>query len=190
MRIITGSARGINLKTLEGDDTRPTPERVKEAVFSSIQFDIARKTMLDLFAGSGQMGLEALSRGAEKVTFVDASRDAVNIVTENAKKAKLYQHSNVLCMDWRSYITAAGGRSRFDYIYLDPPYALRLLPEVLISLYDSDMIADNGTVICEDERPLTVEENVMLAARYETIKSVKYGRVHITYLKPKTGEEE
>ena len=114
MRIITGSARGINLKTLEGEDTRPTPERVKEAVFSSIQFDIAGKTVLDLFAGSGQMGLEALSRGAEKATLVDASRDAANIITENAKKAKLYPKTNVLCMDWKAYIRAAGGRSSFD----------------------------------------------------------------------------
>lgn len=188
MRIITGSARGITLKTLEGDNTRPTPERVKEAVFSSIQFDIEGKTMLDLFAGSGQMGLEALSRGAEKVTFADASRDAINIVTENAKKAKLYQRANVLCMDWQSYIKAAGGRNRFDYIYLDPPYALGILPEVLTAIYDADMADEASLVICESEKPLKTAENVMLAARYDEIKSVKYGRVYITYLKPKAGE--
>lgn len=188
MRIITGSARGINLKTLEGEDTRPTPERVKEAVFSYIQFDIAGKTVLDLFAGSGQMGLEALSRGAEKATLVDASRDAANIITENAKKTKLYPKTNVLCMDWKAYIRAAGGRSSFDYIYLDPPYAMRLLPEILAALCDADMINTGGMVICEDEKPLDIEENVMLAARYEKVKGVKYGRVHITYLKPKAGE--
>lgn len=188
MRIITGSARGIALKTLEGDNTRPTPERVKEAVFSSIQFDIEGKTMLDLFAGSGQMGLEALSRGAEKVTFADASRDAIGIVTENAKKTKLYQRANVLCMDWQSYIKAAGGRNRFDYIYLDPPYALGILPDVLTAIYDAAMADENSLVICESEKPLKTAENVMLAARYDEIKSVKYGRVYITYLKPKAGE--
>lgn len=91
-------------------------------------------------------------------------------------------------MDWKAYIRAAGGRSSFDYIYLDPPYAMRLLPEILAALYDADMINEDGTVICEDEKPLDIEENVMLAARYEKVKSVKYGRVHITYLKPKAGE--
>ena len=102
MRIITGTARGTRLSSPEGEEiTRPTAEKVKEAVFSSIQFDIEGREVLDLFAGSGQMGLEALSRGAEKCTFVDNSREAIKFVTENAQKTKLYKKSNVLCMDLR-----------------------------------------------------------------------------------------
>ncbi|MBR6745380.1 MAG: RsmD family RNA methyltransferase, partial [Clostridia bacterium] len=114
MRIITGTARGAVLNTLEGEATRPTPAKVKEALFSSIQFDIEGRRVLDLFAGSGQLGLEALSRGAEKATFVDGAREATAIITANAQKTHLYKQSNVLCMDWKQYIKSAKGRSRFD----------------------------------------------------------------------------
>ena len=90
MKIITGTAKGMNIETLEGEATRPTSQRVKEAIFSMIQFEIENTCVLDLFAGSGQMGLESLSRGAKKATFCDASRDAVDIVIKNAKKTKLF----------------------------------------------------------------------------------------------------
>ena len=95
MKIITGIARGMNLETLEGDATRPTSQRVKEAVFSMIQFDIEGASVLDLFAGSGQLGLEALSRGAKKATFSDSSRDAVDIVMRNAKKSRLFDKCRI-----------------------------------------------------------------------------------------------
>ena len=104
MRIITGTARGMALTTLDGEATRPTLAKVKEALFSAIQFDIEGRRVLDLFAGSGQLGLEALSRGAEKATFVDSSKEATTIITQNAQKTHLYQKSNVLCMDWKQYI--------------------------------------------------------------------------------------
>ena len=90
MRIITGSAKGTRLETLDGEMTRPTSERVKEAIFSMIQFDVEGKRILDLFGGSGQLGLEALSRGADIATFVDSSRDAAELIKRNAQKAKLF----------------------------------------------------------------------------------------------------
>ena len=188
MRIITGRARGTKLETLEGLNTRPTSERAKEAIFSMIQFDIADANVLDLFAGSGQLGLEALSRGAQKATFVDGTREATAIITANAQKTHLYQKSNVLCMDWKQYIKSAKGRNQFDIVFLDPPYALRLLPKVTAELYDADMLADGALVICEDEEG-GLAEDVMVRARFDLVKETRYGRVYITILTPKTEEE-
>ena len=189
MRIITGTARGAVLNTLEGETTRPTPAKVKEALFSAIQFDIEGRKVLDLFAGSGQLGLEALSRGAEKATFVDGAREATAIITANAQKTHLYKQSNVLCMDWKQYIQSAKGRSRFDLVFLDPPYALRLLPKVTATLYDADMLSEGALVICEDEEG-GLADDVMVQARFDLVKASRYGRVHITILTPKTEEEE
>ena len=126
MRIITGSARGTRLETPEGLDTRPTAERVKEALFSMIQFEIDGKRVLDLFGGSGQLGLEALSRGAWKATFVDASKEAVETIKTNAKKTKLFDRCVILNTDYKAFIRGAAGKERFDIIFLDPPYASEL----------------------------------------------------------------
>lgn len=188
MRIVTGSARGTNLQTLEGDMTRPTPAAVKEAIFSSIQFDLEGRNMLDLFAGSGQMGLEALSRGAAKATFVDSNRDAVNIITENAKKTRLYQKSNVLCMDWEQYIKSASGRNLFDIVFLDPPYASELVPKVVCALFDAELVNENSIVICESGSAIDVEDT-MIKSRYNVKKEVRYGRVFVTYLIPRSENE-
>ncbi len=189
MRIVTGSARGITLQTLEGEATRPTPAVVKEAVFSSIQFELEGRTMLDLFAGSGQMGLEALSRGAEKATLVDGSKEAVSIIMANAKKTKLYPKTNVLCMDWEQYIKSAGGRNAFDIIFLDPPYGAGILPRVLCALFDADMVKETSTIICESGEKLDMDDP-MLAERYDVKKEARYGRVFVTYLTPKTAESD
>ena len=112
MRIITGSARGTRLETPEGLDTRPTAERVKEALFSMIQFEIDGKRVLDLFGGSGQLGLEALSRGAWKATFVDASKEAVETIKTNAKKTKLFDRCVILNTDYKAFIRGAAGKER------------------------------------------------------------------------------
>lgn len=188
MRIVTGLARGITLQTLEGDATRPTPAVVKEAVFSSIQFDLEGRTMLDLFAGSGQMGLEALSRGAEKATLVDGNRDAVNVIMANAKKTKLYPKTNILCMDWEQYIKSAANRNAFDIIFLDPPYAEELLPKVLSALFDANMVKESSIVICESGSKLDTED-VMIKERYDVKKEARYGRVYVTYFTPKKDDE-
>ena len=190
MRIITGTARGTRLLAPEGEDvTRPTIEKAKEAIFSSIQFDIEGRDALDLFAGSGQLGLEALSRGAAKCTFVDSSREAIRFVTENAQRTKLYQKSNVLCMDYAQYIKTAAGRSRFDLVFLDPPYSARLLPKALVGLYDADMLKSTSIIVCEDEGDdITKDEEV--TKRFSVTKQARYGRVYIFYLAVRGKDDE
>ena len=121
MRIITGTARGTRLQTLDGDATRPTAERVKEAIFSMIQFDLTDATVLDLFAGSGQLGLEALSRGAEKAHLIDKSADAVAIIKANAQKTHLWERCRLVLSDYAEYLRVSKGKQKFDFVFLDPP---------------------------------------------------------------------
>jgi len=128
MRVITGSARGTKLASLEGEATRPTSDKVKEALFSMIQFDIEGRSVLDLFGGSGQLAIEALSRGAERATIIDQSRDAVNIIIENAKKTHLFEKCRVSAADYSSFIRGASGRETYDIVFLDPPYDGGFLP--------------------------------------------------------------
>ena len=213
MRIITGTARGIKLTTLEGDTTRPTAERVKEAVFSMIQFEIEGRTVLDLFAGSGQLALEALSRGAAKATIIDASREAMNVIMENAKKTRLFDRCRISCADYASFIRGAQGREKYDIVFLDPPYGAGLMPEALRKLAQGDLYAPGAVIVCEtdngtDARPsrrnrseeeIEARENEAilrdvfggdeaLAARYTVQKSVSYGRARITLLRPAVSE--
>ena len=135
MRIITGSARGANLFTLAGEATRPTAQRTKEAIFSMIQFDIEGRKVLDLFAGSGQLSLEALSRGAAEAVLCDSSREAVNIIRRNAEKTRLADKCKINVTDANAFIGRLGSE-KFDIVFLDPPYALKLIPGVLNRLLE------------------------------------------------------
>lgn len=182
MRIITGSARGIKLETLEGLETRPTPERVKESVFSMLQFELENRRVLDLFAGSGQMGLEALSRGALGCTFVEKSLDAMEIVKKNARKTKLWDKCKIVNVDYKDFLRSSRTREKFDIVFLDPPYSQKIIPEILESLVKFDMLNNNAKVICESEDDIAYECNGL-----ETVKHSKYGRVFITVLS-KRGE--
>lgn len=184
MRIITGSARGTRLETLDGIETRPTAERVKEALFSMIQFDIEGRRVLDLFAGSGQLGLEALSRGAEISTFVDQNNAASDIVKLNAKKTKLFDRCRILTTDWKSYIKGNSGREKFGIVFIDPPYASNIAVEAINMLVEGDMIADHGLVVCETSSAVPVECDGLVI-----IKHNRYGKTYIT-LYTKLPEEE
>ena len=184
MRIITGSARGIKLDTLEGLDTRPTAERVKESVFSMLQFEIENRKVLDLFAGSGQLGLEALSRGALSCTFVEKSVDAMDIVKKNAKKTKLIDKAKILNVDYKEFLRGAKTREKFDIVFLDPPYSQKIIPEILESLVKLDVLNTNAKVICESEDDIEYSVDGL-----ETIKHNKYGRVYITVLCKNDTEE-
>ena len=148
MRIITGIARGTHLATLESDATRPTADKVKEAIFSMIQFEIEGRRILDLFGGSGQLALEALSRGAERATITDSSRDAVNVIIENAKHAKLYDKCRISNISFESFL---GRRTdeKYDIVFLDPPYGTPMLHDALRLIADGDLLADGALVICE-----------------------------------------
>ena len=145
MRVITGSARGRKLDTLNGEDvTRPTTESVKEALFSMIQFELEDKKVLDLFAGSGQLGIEALSRGARHCTFVENNRDAVRVVEGNVSKCKLEDKSNIVFADAGSYLLR---KENFDIAFLDPPYNKGLIERCLPSLLK--LMSNDVIVVCE-----------------------------------------
>lgn len=180
MRIITGTAKGIKLATLEGHATRPTSERTKEAVFSMIQFDIEGRDVLDLFAGSGQMGLEALSRGAKSAVFVDKSSAALDIVRQNAKKTKLEELCRVYCGDYKNYLKSAQGS--FDIIFIDPPYAEREVPKALSALIEHGRLKKTSIIVCE-----SAEEDIFdgcddLREIFEIARKAKYGAAYITLL--------
>lgn len=173
LRIVTGTAKGKAIKTLEGDATRPTSERIKQAIFSSIQFDIEERRVLDLFAGSGQLGLEALSRGAASVSFIDASRDAMEIVKENARKCGFFEASKYLVSDYRNYIRKASGRDRFDLVFIDPPYSLECAADAAIRLRDCGMLADGAIVVIESGTEEIAPEAL---EGFEILKSTHYGK--------------
>lgn len=178
MRVITGTARGRRLKTLEGVDVRPTTDRVKEAVFSVIQFDIEGRRMLDLFAGSGQMGIEALSRGADKAVFVDSSANAVAVVKENLKACDLMRAAVVVQSEAKVYLhgCASAGKDKFDVAFLDPPYRKGILQDVLPSV--THVMKDSGVIICEspldDKLPEKVED-------FALSREYRYGKIKITF---------
>ena len=184
LRIITGTAKGKKLKTLEGEATRPTSDRIKEAVFSAIQFDVENRRVLDLFAGSGQLGLEAMSRGAEYAMFVDASRDAMAVVKKNAEKTHFFTECGYLVSDYRSYLRKAAGRERFDIVFLDPPYRSDDLCDALVRLHEGKTVKDTGFCVCETDREEYILGNEQVMSRYEIIKNNGYGRVRIMMLRP------
>ena len=173
LRIITGTAKGKKLKTLEGEATRPTSERIKEAVFSAIQFDLEDRRVLDLFAGSGQMGLEALSRGASSVMFIDSAREAMEIVKENAKYIGFVDKCRYLVSDYRNYIRKASGKDKFDLVFIDPPYAMECSVDALKRLAEADLLESGAIAVLESG-----EEEIDLASLtgFEIIKSTHYGK--------------
>ncbi len=175
MRIITGSAKGKRLATLEGEATRPTSERIKGAIFSSIQFDTENRRVLDLFAGSGQMGLEALSRGAESCMFVDSSREAMEIVKKNAVATGFFDKSRFLVSDYRNYIRKASGREKFDLVFIDPPYGMGCCVDAAAALAKAEIIIPGAIVVLESgEEKIDIVDGRLFG--YELIKSHSYGK--------------
>ena len=173
MRVITGIARGRRLQTLEGNDVRPTTDKVKEAVFSSIQFDIEGRRVLDLFAGSGQLGIEALSRGAEGATFVDLNPEAINVIKANVKATGFESLSAVHRADCFSYL--ASTKEEFDIVFLDPPYREGLLEKTLTAA--TGVVSDYGIIICE--RPTDIALPNFVNGFYEA-KQLKFGKILVS----------
>ena len=175
VRIITGSAKGKKLVTLEGDATRPTSDRIKGAMFSSIQFDIENRRVLDLFAGSGQLGFEALSRGAESVTFVDAEREAMEIVKKNAKSLGFFDKCKYSVADFRNYIRKASGRDKFDLVFIDPPYAMQCCVDALARLKAAELIIPGAIIVCESGEE-EIDPSSESLSDFEVVKSTSYGK--------------
>ena len=147
MRVITGLARGMRLREPAGLDTRPTTDRVKEGIFSSIQFDIEGRRVLDLFGGTGQMGIEALSRGATHCTFVDLSKQAAGIIRENLDHTGFAGQAAVIQGDYLSFLDRC--REPFDLIFLDPPYGSGFLEKAMERIQTIDIVSGNGIIVCE-----------------------------------------
>lgn len=170
MRIITGIARGVKLETLEGDAVRPTGEKTKEAVFSAIQFDIEGRRVLDLFAGSGQLGLEALSRGAEKAVFIDQSAEAIEVVKRNIKRAGFEKESVVSRMDYLQFLK--GTKEVFDIAFIDPPYAAGYAVPALEGV--SSLMSDYGIIVCEHPADVEMPDSVN---GFSIRRQYKYGKL-------------
>ena len=184
MRVITGTARGRRLKELEGMETRPTTGKVKESLFSIIQFDIEGRRVLDLFAGTGQLGIEALSRGAARCVFLDENREAVNIVMRNCKTCGVFDRSRVNVGEAARYLSAC--REQFDVVLLDPPFRGGTLEKILPGV--EKCVAPGGIVLCESETGLVLPAEV---GGMTLKKQYKYGKVLLwKYGKPRQSAGE
>lgn len=190
MRIITGKARGVRLATLEGDATRPTAERVKEAVFSMLQFSLEGANVLDLFGGSGQLALEAVSRGAAHATVVDAAEDAVRVIAKNVERTHSEGEVDVLCMDALRFLRGYRG-ALLDVVFLDPPYASGLVPQCLSLLLEKKLLAPGARVVCETGRVADVFGGEQaLEKQFFVQKQNRYGAAIISMLTPEMGENK
>ena len=174
MRIISGEKRGAKLITLSGDDTRPTTDRVKESLFNIIQFSIRGARVLDLFAGSGGLGLECISRGAEYACFTDVNSEAVKIVNSNIEKLGFADRTKVVCGD---YTRMLSGSEKYDIIFLDPPYASDYIQKALELIKNNNVLTPRGIVVCE-----TIKDKQLNTDGFNTKKDVSYGITRLVFL--------
>ena len=183
MRIITGSAKGVSLLTLEGDATRPTSARAKEALFSMLQFDIEGRRVLDLFGGTGAMALEALSRGAKEAYFIDSAAVSIKAVRENLKSTGLEANARVVNMPFSAFLKST--RAVFDIAILDPPYNYKIIQKALPHLVEK--MSENGVIICEHEKECVLPHDI---GRYEIVKVLRHSRTSVTIYRPKQTDDE
>lgn len=183
MRVISGRLRGTKLYTLEGNNTRPTLDRVKESLFNIINLDIKDCTFLDLFAGSGAIGIEAKSRGAQKVVMCEKSKDAVNIIKKNLEKTKLQNEIKLYNMDYEELIKNEL-KEKFDIIYLDPPYKTDYAYNASKIILEKELLKIGGTIILETDNEQIVE-NYFKKLNLEEFKRRKYGRAYLIFFKIK-----
>ena len=183
MRVITGSARGRRLITLEGENVRPTTERVKEALFSIIQFQIEGRRVLDLFAGSGQLGIESLSRGARQAVFVDASRDSISVIQKNLESTGLTENARVKKMDFAAFLLE--NREPFDLAFLDPPYRTGLVQRALPLV--AETMNKGGAILCENPADEKMPE---IAGDFVLVHSYRHGKIVLTLYRHKDVTEQ
>lgn len=178
MRVITGTARGRRLVTVEGTEVvRPTTDGVKEAIFSAVQFEIEGRTVLDLFAGSGQLGIEALSRGAKECYFVDSAAVSIKAVRENLRTTGLEQNARVSNMPFGAFLKST--RATFDIAILDPPYNYKIIQKALPALVEK--MSENGVIICEHEKECVLPHRV---GRFELVKLLRHSRTSVSIYRP------
>lgn len=173
MRVITGTARGRKLATVEGMEVRPTAEKVKEAIFSSVHFELEGAKMADIFCGSGQMGIEALSRGASLCVFVDNGSRSIQVTKQNLIDTKLFQKARVVQTDAKAFLS--GTKEKFDIAFLDPPYSQGILQEVLPLL--TKVMKDTGIILCEHEEIDILPDEINGFVR---VKKYRYSRISVS----------
>ena len=176
MRVVAGKAKGVVLKTPDGMLTRPTADRVKEAMFSIIQLDIPCAKVLDLFGGTGQLGIEALSRGAKHAVFVDGSDQACRLIRENLKRSKFEFSAKVIHSDYLSFLKKT--KEKFDIIILDPPYAEVFLENSLKMITEIDILQSGGIIVTE--RPIGKDLSFDFPG-YSRSKDYKYGKTLLAF---------
>ena len=175
MRVIAGKAKGVVLKTPDGMLTRPTADRVKEAVFSILQFDLPGTKVLDLFGGTGQLGIEAISRGAKSAVFVDAGDAPCKLIKENLRRTKMENEGRVVRSDYLQFLSQC--RETFDIIFLDPPYAEVFLENAIKKISEIDILQSGGIIVTE--RPVEKALNLEIDG-FSRSKDYKYGRTFVT----------
>lgn len=181
LRVISGKVRGLKLDTPKNEDVRPTTDRVKESLFNIINSYIMDSNVLDLFAGTGSLGIECLSRGASSATFVDVSKDSINIVKSNIKKARVENQSTILNLDFKNAIDRLKAQnSKFDVIFMDPPYYKNMFIDALANIDNANLLAEDGIIIVEHDTKDKFEDKI---GRLEKTKEKKYGNTTLTFYK-------
>lgn len=183
MRVISGKARGTKLSSIESLSTRPTLDRVKESLFNIIQNNLKGAVVLDLFAGSGQLGIEALSRGADKAYLCDINRDAAKMIKQNLEKTKLKDKAVVINEDYKKALRILNTNEKFDIIFIDPPYKEDIAVDSIIDIIHESRLKENGIMIIETDE---IERDLREINKIENIKIIdqrKYGRASLIFIK-------
>lgn len=183
MRVISGKARGTKLSSIESLSTRPTLDRVKESLFNIIQNNLKGAVVLDLFAGSGQLGIEALSRGADKAYLCDINRDAVKMIKQNLEKTKLKDKAVIINEDYKKALRTLNTNEKFDIIFIDPPYKEDIAVDSIIDIIHESRLKENGIMIIETDE---IERDLREINKIENIKIIdqrKYGRASLIFIK-------
>ena len=175
MRIVAGDFKGRRLIMPEGKDVRPTTEKVKEAIFSMIQFDLEDAVCIDVFAGIGNLGLEALSRGASHCYFCDASRQSLDLVRRNVEMCKAEEYSTMMQGDYSK--TLASINEQADIIFLDPPYRMGLMLDCFEKIRENDRLAEDGIIVAEHGEREILDEEI---SGFVKIKEKKYGSIVVS----------
>ena len=186
MRIISGKHRGTKLYTLEGEATRPTLDRVKEPLFSILNFDLPKAVVLDLFAGSGALGLEAISRGADEVVLCDNSTKAIHIIEQNVDKLQERLKSRILQRDFQVALAVLKQEGKkFDIVFLDPPYKTEFAVQASRLIAQYDLLKEDGIIVIETDQKEDVKTSIRALNIFEIYDERKYGRVKLIFMKQK-----
>ena len=181
MRVISGKARGLKINTPKNEDVRPTTDRVKESLFNIINFYVMDNNILDLFAGTGSLGIECLSRGANKCVFVDKSKESMSIVKSNIKKARVENESITLNTDFKSAVLSLGRQGeKFTIIFMDPPYYKNMFIDALSSVDENNLLEEDGIIVVEHDTKDSFPDNV---GRLYKNREKKYGNTTLTFYK-------